>query len=497
MAKGSAGGPCVKCYFAFALVILIVLVSTGLWNPFPDLWEWTNRSQPLSRPDVAWQQRLGGTPKNVTIAGDAVIVEHRTTVEARSLTTGVRLWERKADWAAVAGGESDSVVAVGKLLTKGYEVLDPRSGAVRRRDDAAVAVWTYRNALVDARCFQPNDCTLTAWEPRGTTPRWTVDLPGIATTLFADNPEVLGTRRLTASRIERQAGGPELVPGLVGYPIDGRVHIVETANGRVVQELKPDRQERVVVVGGRVLHIRTLARDGTCYFTVAARDPATDQPVWQEAGLNLRTAERAGCAQRHDPQGGQNVIVGVAPDLRESVLNAYDGRRLWTGEPGEKLLAVDDRYALVRSADGKAVEGYELGVPAPPWTRLLSPDGEAALARYAAVVVDEKPDRIVALDPRTGRELASLRSSAKVLAVGPQGMIIGEGREIGYVRFGGVAGGPDAGAPDAPGAAGASGAPGAGPGPDAAPNDGPGPGDGATCGGPKQEQCRPEGGKDG
>ncbi|HEX5541074.1 MAG TPA: hypothetical protein VFX60_05860 [Micromonospora sp.] len=458
---------------------MVALVATGAWNPFPDLWTWANRSKPLSEPDVVWQQRLGGgTPQNVTIAGKAVIVRHRTSVEARNLSSGVRLWRRKADWAAVAGGTQDPVVAVGKLLVKGYEVIDPQTGAVRRRDDSAVAVWTYRNALLDARCFEPDACTLTAWEPRGSTPLWSVDLPGIATSLFADNPEVLGTRPLTVERVAADAGGPEQMPTLIGFPIDGRVYVVNTATGQLVRELKPDRQERIVVVGGRVLRIRSIAEDGTCYFTVRGHDPANNQPVWQRDGFNLRTADRAGCAQRHNPQGSQNVIVGVAPDRRESVLGAYDGRRLWTGDPGEKLLAVDDRYALVRAANGKSIKAHELAVTAPRWTRKTRPESQAALARHAGLVLDEKPDRIVAVDPRTGRELVTLRSSAKVLAVGPDGMIIGHGRDIGYVRFGGSDGAPESRGPG-------DGAPGAGPGSST------GPGATPTCGGPKREQCGP------
>ena len=144
-----------------------------------------------------------------TIAGDAVVVEQRTRVEARSLATGIQLWERKADWAAVAGGDRDAVVAVGKLLVKGYELLDPSTGAVRRKDTSAVAVWTYRNALLDARCSNSNDCTLTAWDPRGTAPLWSASCPGCSTGLLADNPNLLGTRRMTARRVDDDAAGPE------------------------------------------------------------------------------------------------------------------------------------------------------------------------------------------------------------------------------------------------------------------------------------------------
>ena len=495
MANESANGPCVKCYLAFALIIVVVLVATGVWNPFPNMWDWANQSKSLSRPGPAWQQRLGGTPQSVTIAGDAVIIERRTTVEARSLSTGVQLWERKADWAAVAGDHQDPVVAVGKLLVNGYEVLDPRSGAVRRRDDLAVAVWTYRNALLDASCFAPDDCTLTAWPPRGSTPLWTVDLPGIATTFFADNPEVLGTRRLTTSKVAQDAGGPESLPALIGFSIDSRIYVVDTANGRLVQEVRPERRERVVPVGGRVLHIRSLPKDGTCYFTVEARDPANGQRVWQQAGLNLGTADRGGCMQRHDPEGGLNVLVGTTPDLRDAVVSAYDGRRLLVGEPGEEVVSVDDRYAIVRAADKRSVSLHALGTPGARWTRSVDPDSAALLTQYAAVVTEQKPDRIVAVDLLTGQELANVRSSAKVLAVGPGGMIIGEGREIAYIRFGGSTGAENGAGPDGGSAPG-----GDGPGGDRRGDDRPdhgedaGPGEGVpTCGGPKNEQCVPPG----
>ncbi|ROT28122.1 hypothetical protein EF879_22955 [Micromonospora sp. HM5-17] len=453
---------------------VIVLAATNVWNPFPGVWGWVNRDRPLAEPDVVWQQRIGGTPQNVTIAGNTVVIRYRTRVEARSLATGLRLWERKADWAAVAGGDRDAVIAVGKLLSKGYELLDPETGAVRRRDTVAAGVWTYRNAVLDARCRDPRDCQLTAYEPRGTTPIWNTFLPGVETGPLAGNPEVQGTRRLTTRDVHDGAAGPVEMPPLIGFPVDGRVHVVDTATGRTVQNIEPGPRDRIVVVGGRMLRIEARSADGTCYFTVVARDPVTGLEVWRRDGLNLRTADGAGCPQREDPQGGENVIVGVTPDGRETVIDAYDGRALWTGGRGEKLLAVDDRYALTRSADRRTVTGHELGIDRPRWTRPLHPDGGAALAPYAAVLIDRDPDRIIALDPRSGRELASVRSSAKVLAVGPAGMVIGEGRDLGYVRFGGASGGP------APG----------GPYPD--------PGAGPDCGGPKQPACPPaNGGKAG
>ncbi|MFV2099563.1 PQQ-binding-like beta-propeller repeat protein [Micromonospora sp. LOL_024] len=436
MAKGSGLG--VRGWLLLGLITVVVLAATGVWNPFPGMWEWVNRRQPISEPDVAWQQRIGGTPRSVTIAGEAVVVEQRTRVEARSLAAGTQLWERKAEWSAVTGAGQEAVVVVGRLLVKGYEVLDPTTGVTRRRDDDAVAVWTYRSLLLDASCVAPTDCTLSAWDPRGTAPLWTAFLPGVSAGLLADNPNLLGTRRLTTVRIDGEVAGPEAVPPLLGFPVDGRVHVVDTATGRVLQNVEPGRDERLTVIGGRLLRITARSQDGNCYFAISGQDSATGQEVWQQSGINLRTADSAGCVQREDPYGARNVLVGVSPDGREAVLDSYDGRLLLVAAHGERVLAVDDRYAVVRAADGATVSGRELGSGRVRWKRPAGEKAGAALTPYAAIVADQKPSRLVALDPRTGRELAVLRTSANALAVGPAGMVIGEGREIGYLRFGGT-----------------------------------------------------------
>ncbi|KXK58826.1 hypothetical protein AWW66_27615 [Micromonospora rosaria] len=478
----------VKSFLALALVAVVALAVTGVWNPFPGVWDWVKRSEPISEPDVVWQERIGGTPRSVTIAGDAVVVEQRTRVEARSLATGVQLWERKADWAAVAGADGTSVVAVGKLLLKGYELLDPVTGAVLRKVDDAVAVWTYRNLLLDARCAGATDCTLSAWDPRGTRPLWTAFLPGVSTSWLADNPDLLNTRRLTALRVDEGVAGPESVPPLLGFPVDGRVHVVDTATGRVLQDLQPARDERLSVVGGRLLRITARSVDGACLFGLAATDPATGQQVWQRAGINLRNADNAGCAQREDPQGARNVLIGLSPEGREVVVDGYTGRFLQVDQPEERLLAVDDRYSVVRSADQRTIVGRELAVDRDRWSRPSGGKTGVVLTPYAAVISDEKPTRLVAVHPRTGQELLHLRTAANALAIGPGGMVIGEGREIGYVRFGTGVG---------PGAEPAGGVPGDGAVPGSG-EDRPGTsGNPADCG-PKREACPdPGAGKDG
>jgi hypothetical protein len=437
VAKGGANGG--GGWLTAGIVLLVVLVSTGAWNPFPAIFEFVNRTRPLSTPEVEWQQRLGGVPKTVTITRRAVVVEHRTTVEARSVATGDRLWETKADWGAVSGDGTDAVVVVGKLLTKGYEVLDPHSGAVLRRDTEAVAVWTYRDAMLDVRCTGAKDCILTAWEPQGSAPQWTVRLPGIGAVLFADNPELLGARPVSARHVNDDAAGPEPMPQLLGFPINGRVYLVDTAAGTGLSDFEPDRTDRIAVVGGRVLRVQARSSDGTCYFTVTATDGVAGYEVWTRRALNLRTTEGAGCAQRRSPAGRGNVLVGVEAEGHEVLIDAYDGRVLWTADDGERVLGVDDVYALVRSADGRTISGIELGQARILWTREANPDASAALTPFAAVIVDRDPDRVVALEPATGRVQLDLQTSAEVLAVGPDSLVIGQRREIGYARFDGSA----------------------------------------------------------
>ncbi|HET9517952.1 MAG TPA: PQQ-binding-like beta-propeller repeat protein [Actinoplanes sp.] len=423
-------------YLALAAITIVTLALTGVWNPFPAIWSWIDRSKPLATPAAVWQQRLGGAARSVTIAGVAAVVEYRTRVEAFGLTAGVQLWERNADWSAVAGGADDAVVVTGKLLTKGYEVVDPGSGVTRRTDTEAVAVWTYDSAILDVRCAAARDCQLSAWAPRGTKPEWTVSTPGIGFVLFADNPDLPGTRTLESGRVADTAAGPATLPGVIGFPADGKLHLVDTASGRVLRVVDNDRSRRVSVAGDRLLTVTADARDGTCYFAVTAVDPATGQQVWRRDGLNLRTAgDGTGCKPDQDPTGGTDVLLGVRPTGREVLLDAHDGRVLWTGAAKQQVLAVDDRYALIRSADGRTVTARSFGKGRTVWRRPVAAGAGAALSPYAAVVTEAKPDRITALHPATGAVLAQVRSEARVVAVGRRGMIISAGRDLAYVSF--------------------------------------------------------------
>ncbi|MFF5082322.1 hypothetical protein ACFY36_35190 [Actinoplanes sp. NPDC000266] len=432
----ASGGSPWKGYALVAIVIVVVLATTGVWNPWPNVWNWVNTSEPIAGDAARWQQRIGGSPQSVAIAGDAVVVEYRTSVEAYGITAGVKLWESDADWASIAGDGDDAVVATGRLLTKGYQVLDPHSGTVLRSDDAATAVWTYRNALLDLHCSKGSDCQLTAWAPRGSKPLWTVDTGGIGFVLNAANPDLPDTRQLTADRVDDDVARPRQMPSLIGLPDDGKVRVVDTATGRVAQTVEPAQDQRVAIAGGRVLTITGTPGDGTCYYSVVATDPPSTSPVWKKEGLNLRTAENgSNCKQERDPAGGEDVLLGVDPVGREELLAGHDGRVLWHGAKGENVLAVNDNYAVIRNAAKNTFRGYAFGRNHTVWSRQVGANPSTALTPYAALVVSRKPDRIVAIAPGSGRLLADVRTDAEVFAVGPGGMIAVAGRDMAYIPW--------------------------------------------------------------
>ncbi|RSM63762.1 hypothetical protein DMB66_21910 [Actinoplanes sp. ATCC 53533] len=432
-----ASGGSAKGYALVGVVVIIVLATTGVWNPFPKIWSWINQSDPIAEGVATWQTAIGGSPRSVTISGGAVVVEYRTSIEAYGITAGVRLWKSDADWAGVAGTDGDAVVVVGRLLTKGYEVLDPATGAVRRRDTEATAVWTYGDAVLDLRCPKAGDCELSAWEPRGSKPMWTIGTPGIGFVLDAANPDLPDTQPLNSSQIDVRAAGPRPLPSLIGLVGDGKVEVVDTAQGRVVQTRTPARDQRLAVVGSRVLTVTGEARDGTCYFSVIAHDPPNGRPVWQRDGLNLRTAENgSACKQERDPAGGDEVVLGVDPVGRQELIAAHDGRTLWHGAKGQSVLAVNDRYTLIRTADQRTLVARSFSRGKTVWRRGITANAQAALTPYAAVVADRKPAKVIALSPRTGAVLTEARTDAKVFAVGPGGLILIDGRDMAYLSFG-------------------------------------------------------------
>ncbi len=431
---GSGGTVCWKCWGFVVAIAMTLLISTNVWNPFPGLWDWFSASRPLADPALQWQDRLGGVPKTVTLLDRFVVVEQRETVEVRTRTGGKRVWEAKADWAAVAGPAQREVVVSGILLQKGYEVRDPATGKVMWHDTKAAAVWSYSDAIIDVSCFTPKDCELRARDPEDGAELWRAGLPGIGFVLFADNPKLAQGAVMTAEQFEARAE-PWPMPKVLGFPIDNRIHPVDTLERKPLPVIERDKHTSVTVLGGRIVYSIATPREGTCIITLSGRDGTNGKEIWVKHGYQLRTISGAGCDQRKEPVAGGSAVVALRPDGREALLDAADGREVLTAENGEKILATDGIRAVVRSADGAKITAFQLGRAEPLWSRKASDKATVSVTRSAIILADHTPDRVMVLEPTSGRVLKDVRSSAKVVAADHRALLLADRRDLGYLPF--------------------------------------------------------------
>ena len=413
---------------------VVVLAATGVWNPFPDLWDWASRSRRSPSPTPVWQQRVGGTPTQRHHRRQRRRRRAAHPVEARSLATGDPALGAQGRLGRGRRRRPGRGRRRGQAPGQGLRGARPDDRRGTPRDTSAVAVWTYRNLLLDARCANSTDCTLTAWDPRGTAPLWSAFLPGVHTGLLADNPELLGTRRLTARRIDDEVAGPEPVPAAARLPgrrpgaRRGHRHRPGAA-GRRSPAARSGSSWSAAGCSGSPPAPRTAPATSPS----SPGDPATGQEVWRRTGVNLRTADGAGLRAAGGPagrperahRGRSGRPRGGARRVRRAAALGRRDRR----EAARRRRPV--RAGAHRPTGSRSTRGSWRSTRT-RWSRPAGPPrGRRALTPYAAVIIDQKPARLIALEPRSGRELVDMRTSANALAVGPDGMIIGEGRDIG------------------------------------------------------------------
>jgi hypothetical protein len=435
VAKGKAVG---RFEAVLGLVGLLALGATAVlitgWNPLPQVQTWFNKFGTPPYPAPWGTPRVGGHPTTAVVAGNAVVVSMRGTIEARGLSDGAVKWKREADWAGVAGDDSNAVAVVGRR-GQGLEALDPVSGATKWKDGDAVGAWTYRDAVLTLTCPALSDCTLASRAPGDGATRWKSALPGIGRVLAGMNSDLLGSRLLSETYEEATTAVPNAIPSLLGFPTDQRVQVLDTGTGKRVREEKPSNTTRIVVVGGRILASTATPKDGNCRYTLEARDPANGKTVWKKDGYDLKTASGAGCEQRKDPAGGGNVLAATRGDNRELFLAARDGKELWVGAPGETAVATDGQYGVVRSADGKTIKVIDLGSGSKLWEQPAPDKAHIAVTRYALVVSDATTSTIKAYNPKTGSKIVDVKTGGGVIGYGRDGLMLGRGRTIGYVKY--------------------------------------------------------------
>ncbi|GAA0738178.1 hypothetical protein GCM10010199_60920 [Dactylosporangium roseum] len=428
---------------ALGAIGVLALIITGIlvtgWNPVPKVTDWWEKvsanAGKLSAPETSWTDRVGGQPSAAVVAGDAAIVTMRGTIEARGLSTGTVLWTKEADWAGVAGDDANVVAIVGRR-GQGLQALDPSSGNPKWKDGDAIGAWTYRDVVLTLACAAMADCTLTARAPKDGAQLWKLALPGIGRVHNGVNSDLLGTRLFSDTFEDAVSAIPRSVPAMLGFPIDQRVQVVDTVNGKRLRQEEPSATSRVVVAGGRVLVSTATPKDGNCRYSLEARDASTGKSVWKKDGYNLRTSSGVGCEQRKDPSGADTVIVATRGDNREVFLSPRDGKELWAGNDGDEIVAADSQYGLVRTNGGKTLVVVNLTKGGKAWEHGISAKSDIAVTRWAVLVRDSSEGgKLLAYAPDSGRRLLDAKTSSDVLGVGEKGLMIGRGRTIGYLPF--------------------------------------------------------------
>jgi outer membrane protein assembly factor BamB len=421
------------------LALGVTLAIIFQWNPWPDIREWLDeRNRTLSEPATAWSQRAAGQPTAVGITDRAVVAFMGDMVEARDRGTGNFQWRKEADWAALAGSPDGGVVIVSKVDGRGIDAFDPYGGATRWSDPDAIGAWTFRDAVLTVDCPKAG-CALVNRDPANGQQRWRVGVPGAARSLAGANSGRLDPRRLDDGYDEVKAAHPQPMPRYLGYVIDHKVQVVDTSAGRRVREEDVPNDARPVVAATRTVRIVATVGTNGCRFVATGRDAGTGRQVWQRENYDMLTTGGAGCEPRQAPPGGGTALIAVRGDNRSVVLSAVDGRELAVAGPDETVLGTNGEVVVVRSRDGKQLRALNLGSGGVSWTRPAESSAKVGITAYAVFIVDAATDRLTAVDPGSGQVRLDVESGAEVLGISPNGVVLGRGRNIGYIAFTGTA----------------------------------------------------------
>jgi outer membrane protein assembly factor BamB len=123
-------------------------------------------------------------------------------------------------------------------------------------------------------------------------------------------------------------------------------------------------------------------------------------------------------------------------DGREALLSAVDGHETWVAAPGESVRAVGDRTAMVRAADGKTVRAVDSATGRQRWSQPLPARAAVTVLGSVVLVLDDETGRLMAYDQESGRRRLEARILGEVIGAGPDGLVLGRGGTIGYVRLG-------------------------------------------------------------
>jgi len=420
------------------LAIGITFAIVTEWNPWPDIRDFVqDRRATLSEPRTEWSQRMAGQPSSVAITGTAIVAFMGNLVESRSRTDGSQLWRKEAEWGAFAGSPTDrtATAILGRVGGAGFDAVDPHTGQQRWTDAQATGAWTFRDAVLAIQCDK-DGCAVANRAPADGATRWRIPLPGNVRARAGANDGLLDLRSLDTTFDAAIAASPRAMPRYLAFLHDRRMQVVDTTAARRVREEHIPLDARYVVVGNRTVRTSAATRGGGCRYQVIGRDAASGAQVWRNDGYDLGTASGSGCEPQREPAGGGTVLIGTRGDNRPVFFSAVDGRDLATAGADETILGTDGEYGLIRSADGARIRAVNLakgGVTA--WTRDTRRQARVGITPYAIFIADVEGATITALDPATGQVKLSLASTAVVLGIHADGVVLGYGRTVGYIPF--------------------------------------------------------------
>jgi hypothetical protein len=436
MAKGQRVSR-IKTFFALLGVVSIFVIYgmvTG-WNPLPGWAAWLRNATAtqLSDPRPPWTVRAGDQPHSAVVLDSAIVVIADGSVEARDPRTGDLMWRKRDSWAGVAG-DAQPVVIVGRTVDSGFDVYDAKSGVRLWWDDGHDGVWPYADMVLVMHC--DGGCHLAADDPVTGHPRWTAPFPSAGAALRGFDRPFAALVPPASSYTGVLGAAPSPAPAFVGLSASGTVHVVATANGHDLRQLPSGPSARVVVAGGVALVTTSVRQGQGCLATIAARDARTGTPLWQHTGYDPGTTS-GGCEQEHDPTGGGDTVLVTDQSGRETLLNVGNGRIAYQAPGGDHVIATDGGVALVRSADGKLLRVVELDSGRQLYTRPVDPSALVGLSPDLVLVADPAGDRprIVAYERVSGSAHLNLSSSATVLGIGQNTLIINIGRSLGPVTL--------------------------------------------------------------
>ncbi len=284
--------------------------------------------------------------------------------------------------------------------------------------------------VVAVSCADLLSCVVTAHAPGTGRVLWTSPLGGNGRPLSGANKSLAQVRPLDGTG----GASPGPAPALLGFPVDDKVQVIASADGRHLRAYQDTHTSSAVVAGHRVLVITVTLRDGNCRYSVSGRDPATDAQVWRRDGYDLHTSS-GGCDQRDPPAGAAGLVRATGPDNRDVLLDADTGDIAWQA-PGEgTVLAVGTGIAVVRSGDGTSLSGVRLADGRQAWNRAAGKGTKVIVVPGAIVLSDIGAGTLAALAASTGRPRIEAKSSAGLLGYSDAGLIVNIGRTTGLLAY--------------------------------------------------------------